>query len=121
MKNIFDYTYYRTAKRHFKRDGAEAFTAILTISFIIFLYCIPLFSIINSILGKSKSSNHKILLIFLGILIFYFVKSKYNGKYFMYGDKWINETKNEKLFGEIIILMFFFSPLLFMFIINYYW
>ena len=32
MMNILDYTFYRTARRRFKRDGIDAFTAKLTIT-----------------------------------------------------------------------------------------
>ncbi|MEL1240969.1 hypothetical protein [Flavobacterium flavipallidum] len=119
MKNIFDYTYFRTAKKHFKRDGIEAFTAILTISFIIFLYCIPLYSFLLDILSFKRTHPYdKFLLIFIGLLIFFSTKKRYKGKYFTYRDKWINETKREKILGELLIVFFFFSPLLIMLIIQ---
>lgn len=121
MKNIFDYTYFRTAKRHFKRDGVEAFTAVLTISFIVFLYCIPLYSFLIDILSfKLTHSYDKIILSFIGLFIFFSTKRRYKGKYFTYRDKWINETKREKLLGELFIVFFFFSPLLIMFIMQHF-
>ena len=119
MRNIFDYTFYRTAKRHFKSDGANAFTATLAISFIVFLFFVPLFDFIMTFLfGNTNLLFNKILISLFGILIFFLVKKKYNGKYFSFRDKWINETKREKLFGEILIVIFFFSPLLLMLIIK---
>ncbi len=119
MNNLFDYTYYRTAKRHFKRDGADAFTAILTISFVIFLYILPVYySLINIFNFKLSQFNDKIILSVIGILIFLIIKKKYKDKYFTFRDKWINETKKEKLFGEVLIVIFFFSPFLLMLLMN---
>jgi hypothetical protein len=119
-KNLFDYTFYRTAKRHFKSDGANAFTANLAISFIAFLYCIPLYSFLIDFFGyKLPHLYDKIILSFVGISIFLIIKKKYKGKYFVLRDKWINETKKEKLFGEVLIVLLFFSPLLLMFFIKF--
>ena len=119
MRNLFDYAFYRTAKRHFKRDGAEAFTAVLTVSFIVFLYCFPLYSFLIDILGlKLTLLYDKTILSFIGLFIFFLTRIRYKEKYFMYRDKWINETKREKLLGELLIVFFFFSPLLLMFIVK---
>ena len=121
MKNLFNYTFYRTSKRHFKRDGAEAFTGVLTVSFIVFLYCIPLYNLIIDILGLNQIVLYdKIVLCLIGLFIFLFFRKKYTGKYFIFRDKWVNETKREKLLGEILIVIFFFSPLLLMFVVKYF-
>lgn len=119
---MFDYTFYRTAKRHFKRDGSDSSTAILTITFIVCLYCIPLYDfIIVNILGFNLSSlNNKIILILIALIVFFITKKRYKGKYFIFREKWINETKTEKLLGVLLIVIFFFLPLLFMFIIKYF-
>ncbi|OCB70434.1 hypothetical protein LPBF_12020 [Flavobacterium crassostreae] len=120
MKNLFDYTFYRTAKRHFKSDGAKAFTACLSISFIVFLYCASIYYfIINLIKFRLSLFFDKIIFVFIAFLIFYVVRRKYKGKYFVLRDKWIKETKKEKLFGEVLIVVFFFSPLLLMFVIKF--
>lgn len=120
MKNILDYTFYRTAKRHFKRDGIDAFTAKLTITFILSLYCIPFIIYIIDLFKLKPNLNIEIILyIFINFIIYFLVKIRYKNKYLILRDKWINEKKSEKYLGEIYIILFFFSPLLLMFIVKW--
>lgn len=120
MKNILDYTFYRTAKRHFKRDGIDAFTAKLTITFILSLYCIPFIIYIIDLFKLKPNLNIEIILyIFISFIIYFLVKIRYKSKYLILRDKWINEKKSEKHLGEIYIILFFFSPLLLMFIVKW--
>lgn len=120
MKNILDYTFYRTAKRHFKRDGIDAFTAKLTITFILSLYCIPFIIYIIDLFKLKPNLNIEIILyIFISFIIYFLVKIRYKSKYLILRDKWINEKKSEKYLGEIYIILFFFSPLLLMFIVKW--
>lgn len=120
MRNIFDYTFYRTAKRHFKRDGVDAFTARLTLSFIFSLYSIPFISFISDLIPFD--SNIPIDIIHYALIclfIKYFVKKYYKGKYLKLREKWVRESKMEKFIGEIHIVIFFLFPLAFLFLMEY--
>lgn len=114
MRNILDYTYYRTAKRHFKNDGVDAFTAILALTFIVSLYTIPFLVFIYDLI---KIDSSAIILYGLSFFIIgYFVRKNYKGKYLKLREKWVNESKMEKLIGEIYIVLFFLTPLAFIFL-----
>ncbi|QTV04932.1 hypothetical protein [Faecalibacter bovis] len=109
MRNIFDYTFYRTAKRHFKRDGVDAFTARLTLSFILSLYSIPFILILSDLIKIESNIPIDIILYFIGfIVIQYFLKKNYKGKYLKLREKWVRESKMEKFIGEIYIILFFY-------------
>lgn len=116
MKNMFDYTFYRTAKRHYKRDGANGFTGVLIISFIIFLYIITIFfsikNFFNIDMEKSTTIFEKVIVVMVMILIFFLVQKRYKNKYFEFREKWVKETKKQKIIGEVLILIFFFLPLI---------
>lgn len=117
MRNILDYTYYIIAKRHFKNDGVGAFTARLALTFIISLYTIPFILFISDLI--KIDSNILLGKIIYGLIFFiigYFVKNKYKGKYLKLREKWINESEVEKWIGVIYIVLFFFSPLAFLFL-----
>lgn len=116
MRNILDYTFYRTAKRHFKRDGADAITARLTLTFIFSLYSIPFISFIADLIRFDSNTPLDIILFGLTFLVIeYFVRKYYKGKYLKLREKWIKESRMQKCIGVIYIILFFFSPLAFLF------
>ena len=119
---MFDYTFYRTAKRHFKRDGIESFSGLLAISFIIYLYLLSIYILISKLFNLNiihkTSVLEKGIIVSIMILIYILVSKKYKGKYLFFREKWINETKTEKLIGELLIILFFFSPVILIGIIN---
>jgi Ca2+/Na+ antiporter len=126
MKKIFDYTYYRIAKFYFKSDGLEAFTSILTISIIKGLYLMGLFFIIKDSFFYNKGGRivgllEKSVLILILFFLYLYNKKKYQNKYLILRDKWINEEKNKKRVNGFLVILFVLSPLfLIVFIASYF-
>lgn len=122
MKNIFDYTYYRIAKFYFKRDGLEAFTALLTISLIYAFYLMDIFFLAKDLFFYAEKSNkvyllEKIVLLLILFLIYFYNKKRYKGKYFFFREKWSKESKSKKQIKGILVIIFILSPLLLLFVI----
>lgn len=117
MKDFFDYHYYRVAKFYYKRDGADATTALISVS------AVQAWIIINILLFFKESFFQDIkfkygwvifLIIMIGVLIYN--KVKYKNKYSELRNRWINEEKNDKTIkGVMIILIIIFSWLLIFF------
>lgn len=121
MKNMFDYTFYRTTKRHFKKEGSKGAegVGILALTFITLQYQAGIIGKIYQ-LTEFKFENkiiEKILYIFMMVLTYFFFYKIYNKKFFKFREKWINETFIQKRIGEIQIVLFFFSGLLFSYIL----
>lgn len=122
MNYIFDYTYYRVAKKYFKKDGVQAFTALLTVSLIMFLYLLLSFFAVIFILFNIPQREHaplweKVVVLLVMFLIFLYNKKRYNNKYTVFREKWINEPKGIKIKKGIIVILFIISPLIFIMIL----
>ena len=122
MKNIFDYTYYRIAKSYFKRDGLEAFTSVLTISIIKGLYLMCFFFFVKDFFfydreGRTVGVIEKVIILFILFLIYLYNRKKYQGKYLVFREKWINEEKKKKQLNGFFVILFILSPLILLVII----
>ncbi|MGI9582586.1 hypothetical protein ACR1PO_15430 [Chryseobacterium sp. RRHN12] len=114
MKNFFDYHYYRVAKFYYKRDGADATTALISVSAVQAWIVINIFLFMKELFFKDIKIKYSwiiFLAVMVGILIYN--KKKYKSKYPILRNKWINESKkNKAINGVIIILTIIFSWLL---------
>ncbi|OXA87409.1 hypothetical protein [Flavobacterium hercynium] len=122
MRIIFNYTYYRIAKFYFKRDGLEAFTALLTISLIKAIYLMDIIFLIRDLFLDVEKANkvhfsEKIVVLLILFLIYLFNRKQYKGKYILFREKWSNEQKTKKQIKGFLVILFILSPLLLLFII----
>ncbi len=117
MNNILDYTYYRIAKKYFKRDGSQSITALLTLTLIISLYILFLFfAVLFSFFEVTDRDNtpvwEKAIVLSIMFLIFLYNKKRYNNMYFVFRERWINESKTLKIRNGIFVIFFMISPLI---------
>lgn len=123
---FFDYTFYRLAKRYFKTDGRNHFTALVSISLIQFLYLLTVFAIINKfLLGDLTyiTSNRLINLAIFGAVFlpfYFFNKRKYKEKYFIFRERWKNEAKKIKFRNGLLMILFMISPLVSLFLVAFW-
>lgn len=115
---IFDYVYYRLSSHFFKRDGLEAFTALMFITVIQALFFgIVLFLIFRATGIDSLLKPHSKSFAFVYTLVsssFYFMNKKvYEGKYLFFREKWRNhDSKKVRVFRGILVLLFIFLPVI---------
>ncbi|MEI3790167.1 MULTISPECIES: hypothetical protein [unclassified Chryseobacterium] len=111
IKDFFDYHYYRVAKFYYKRDGADATTALISVSAVQTWIIINVLLFIKELFFQNEKLKYGwivFLFIMIGILIYN--KRKYKNKYLELRNKWVNEKKKEKTVnGLIIILAIIFS------------
>ncbi|WP_347053594.1 hypothetical protein [Flavobacterium olei] len=117
MNKIFDYTYYRIAKKYFKRDGSQSITALLTLTLIMSLYILFLFfAVLFSFFEVPDRDNtpvwEKAIVLTIMFLIFLYNKKRYNNMYFVFRERWINESKTLKIRNGILVIFFIISPLI---------
>lgn len=117
MNNILDYTYYRISKKYFKRDGSQSITALLTLTLIISLYILFLFfAVLFSFFEVTDRDNtpvwEKAIVLSIMFLIFLYNKKRYNNMYFVFRERWINESKTLKIRNGIFVIFFIISPLI---------
>jgi hypothetical protein len=115
---IFDYVYYRLSSHFFKRDGLEAFTALMVITAIQALsFGILLLIILRATGIDSFVKPHSKSFAFVYTLAsssFYFMNKKvYEGKYLFFREKWRNkESKKARFFRGILVVLFIFLPVI---------
>ncbi|MGK6343058.1 hypothetical protein ACMGDK_12520 [Chryseobacterium sp. DT-3] len=111
IKDFFDYHYYRVAKFYYKRDGADAATALISVSAVQTWIIINVLLFIKELFFQNEKLKYGwivFLFIMIGILIYN--KRKYKNKYLELRNKWVSEKKKEKTVnGLIIILTIIFS------------
>ncbi|GEN74255.1 hypothetical protein [Chryseobacterium lathyri] len=111
IKDFFDYHYYRVAKFYYKRDGADATTALISVSAVQTWIIINVLLFIKELFFQNEKLKYGwivFLFIMIGILIYN--KRKYKNKYLELRNKWVSEKKKEKTVnGLIIILTIIFS------------
>lgn len=115
---IFDYLYYRVSSHFFKRDGLEAFTALMIISVIqSLLFGIVLFLILRATGIDSLVKPHSKTFAFIYTLasspLYFMNKKVYDGKYLFFRQKWRNlETKKTRFYRGILVLLFILLPVI---------
>ncbi|WP_123906678.1 hypothetical protein [Chryseobacterium sp. MYb7] len=115
MKDFFDYHYYRVAKFYYKRDGADATTALISVSAVQAWIVINILLFIKELffqdINLKKYGWIIFLIVMVGILIYNNIR--YKNKYQELRNRWINENRKDKTMkGLIIILTIIFSWLL---------
>lgn len=117
MKDFFDYHYYRVAKFYYKRDGADATTALISVSAVQAWILINLLLFIKELFFQDIKLKYGwiiFLIIMVGTLIYNNIR--YKNKYQQLRNRWINENRKDKATnGLIIILTIIFSWLLIFF------
>ena len=117
MEDFFDYHYYRVAKFYYKRDGADATTALISVSAVQAWILINLLLFIKELFFQDIKLKYGwiiFLIIMVGTLIYNNIR--YKNKYQQLRNRWINENRKDKATnGLIIILTIIFSWLLIFF------
>ncbi|MBL1220599.1 hypothetical protein JET18_07100 [Chryseobacterium sp. L7] len=105
IKDFFDYHYYRVAKFYYKRDGADATTALISVSAVQTWIIINVLLFIKEFFFQNEKFKYGwaiFLLVTIGIILYN--KRKYKNKYLVLRNKWVNEKKNEKMVNGLIII-----------------
>jgi hypothetical protein len=120
---IFDYVYYRLSGHFFKRDGLEAFTALMLITAIqsLFLGILLILALratgIDSLL-KPHSRNFAYLYALVSSLLYFLNKKVYKGKYLFFREKWRNtESKEVKFLRGLLVVLYIFFPIILLYLI----
>ena len=98
---FFDYLFYRLAKFFYRRDGAFASRAVITVSTVQFMLpsAIMLF-IQKSLYGRDTTSKYSKVeaICFTSVLVFVVGLNffKYRDKYRVFREKWKDETGSQK-------------------------
>ncbi|WP_241310839.1 hypothetical protein [Chryseobacterium arthrosphaerae] len=106
IRDFFSYHYYRVAKFYYKRDGADATTALISVSAVQGWIIINILLFIKEILFNNEKLKYGwvvFLVVMVGIL--FYNKKKYKNKYLELRSKWINEEKNNKIFNGILVIL----------------
>ncbi|WP_312306295.1 hypothetical protein [Chryseobacterium sp.] len=106
IRDFFSYDYYRVAKFYYKRDGADATTALISVSAVQGWIIINILLFIKEILFNNEKLKYGwvvFLVVMVGIL--FYNKKKYKNKYLELRSKWINEEKNDKIFNGILVIL----------------
>lgn len=106
IRDFFSYHYYRVAKFYYKRDGADATTALISVSAVQGWIIINILLFIKETLFNNEKLKYGwvvFLVVMVGIL--FYNKKKYKNKYLELRSKWINEEKNDKIFNGILVIL----------------
>ncbi|AYZ10811.1 hypothetical protein EGY05_02120 [Chryseobacterium arthrosphaerae] len=106
IRDFFSYHYYRVAKFYYKRDGADATTALISVSAVQGWIIINILLFIKETLFNNEKLKYGwvvFLVVMIGIL--FYNKKKYKNKYLELRSKWINEEKNNKIFNGILVIL----------------
>ncbi|WES97374.1 hypothetical protein P2W68_21495 [Chryseobacterium arthrosphaerae] len=106
IRDFFNYHYYRVAKFYYKRDGADATTALISVSAVQGWIIINILLIIREIFFNNEKLKYGwvvFLVVMVGIL--FYNKKKYKNKYLELRSKWINEEKKDKIFNGILVIL----------------
>ncbi|NQZ76081.1 MAG: hypothetical protein HRT61_08220 [Ekhidna sp.] len=127
MMKVFDYMFYRIAKRYYKTDGSFAMRGIGIVSLaqvfvLIDTGIIALFPFISFSEFKSLAVFQSIPIsnVSVGVVIVLMILNylRYRGKYSDFEERWNNEEKSKQrvkgwivFFGSVLpVVLFFFLP-----------
>ncbi len=105
INNFFDYHYYRIAKFYYNRDGADATTALISVSAVQGWIIVNILLFFKELFFQGEKIKYGwifFLIIMVGIIVYN--KKKYKKKYFLLRDQWINENKGDKIKKGILII-----------------
>jgi len=105
INNFFDYHYYRIAKFYYNRDGADATTALISVSAVQGWIIVNILLFFKELFFQGEKIKYGwifFLIIMIGIIVYN--KKKYKKKYFLLRDQWINESKGDKIRKGILII-----------------
>ncbi|HTJ51990.1 MAG TPA: hypothetical protein VL443_21160 [Cyclobacteriaceae bacterium] len=115
---LFDYIFYRVAKKYYKRDGRDAFTAVLVVSIIQIELLADLFIILTKFFVPPSATTEYIkygrilgiviAVVFLIINYFYF-----KGKYWIFSNQWKeSETPSQHFMRGCLVILAIISPVI---------
>ncbi|UZT97257.1 hypothetical protein ODZ84_19010 [Chryseobacterium fluminis] len=105
INNFFDYHYYRIAKFYYNRDGADATTALISVSAVQGWIIVNILLFFKELFFQGEKIKYGwifFLIIMVGTIVYN--KKKYRKKYFLLRDQWINESKGDKIKKGILII-----------------
>lgn len=106
IKDFFDYHYYRVAKFYYKKDGADAVTAIISVSAVQSWVIINFFLFGKEVFFSDVKVNYDYVF-WIGIMIGFMLynRKRYKNKYQQLRAKWIHEKKRKKFKNGIVIIL----------------
>lgn len=105
FKDFFDYHYYRIAKFYYKRDGSDAFTALLSVTTVQSWLLINVLIFFQEIFFNNRRFEYGWISWVVILIIVALINSKmYRNKYMFFRNKWINEDKNKKRIKGVIVI-----------------
>lgn len=116
---VFDYIFYRIAKYYYKKDGSDAFTAVILVSLIQNYLIIAIFApILYQFYSVEETAPFAKLVgklsIIPGLIILYLNYRRYKGKYPQLEERWRDkQTPLQRKILGILITMAVFAPLIF--------
>jgi hypothetical protein len=119
---VFDYIFYRLAKYFYKKDGSDAFTAVILVSLIeLYLLAAIIAPIIYHFYTKEETASQAKLAGQLSaipaLLLLFLNYRRYKGKYTELKQQWIDkQTPLQRKALGILIGMAVFAPLIFIII-----
>ncbi|WP_241331037.1 hypothetical protein [Chryseobacterium arthrosphaerae] len=106
IRDFFNYHYYRVAKFYYKRDGADATTALISVSAVQGWIIINILLFIKETLFNNEKLKYGwVVFLVVMVSILFYNKKKYKNKYLELRSKWINEEKNNKIFNGILVIL----------------
>jgi len=113
LKIIPNYIFFVVARRHYKKEGEDAFTGTLAVSFFFFWVEVTILYIVTGLLGFTLKDlpYPKAVPLVLIIGTFLVVRKVYKGKYPKFAQKWKQETLFQTVLGFIIITILCLIPL----------
>lgn len=115
MEFFFEYIYYRITQFYFKWDGRTGGTAIVAISMIQTLLIGDIVVFLSRLLlERSDTSPYsKTIAYFFGIILMILViynYRKYNGRYNKFRSFWKKETRRERFFKGVLVIISLICP-----------
>ncbi len=114
FKIIPNYIFFTVANRHFKKEGEDAFTGVLAVSFFFFMVEVTFLYILLELLGSSLKElpYSELVPIVLMIGTFLAVKKIYKNKYPKFAKTWKQDSIFYKILGFIYVIICFLFPVI---------
>lgn len=110
----FDYIYYTLSKFYYKWDNEGNVTAVLGVTMLQTLLASNLIFIVIKIFFTKEEIQGFNWLKVIGICLFIALEIynhiKYKGKYSVLKDRWRNESKKQKFWRRLIVILALITP-----------